>query len=735
MDVIFTIVSRNYAAQAATLMESLALAEPKARRVIVATDGPNPDLEKFAEVIDAGSVGAPFAAMCVYYDALELNTAVKPYVFKHLLSQPGVTSATYLDPDIYVYRPLDGVRAGLAEAQLVLTPHVTRPLLGDANPNDQAILRSGVYNLGFVAGRAEPKVKQLMSWWADRCEFDCRVDLANGLFTDQKWMDMSPGFVDSVAIHRAPDMNLAYWNLEGRTLAKTKAGWTVDGQPLTFFHFSGFDPHRPKILSKHQNRVSVTPGTPLADLLAEFAEAMLRNGHATTSPIPYLHNRFASGRPVSPLMRRRALRAARAGEAFASGLSDETEAWFDAPDPDAAEPGLPDLTRLMEQVWRENPATAPFDMTSAEGRLAYHQWFADNAEVLGADAKSVAAAEQLAKRAGGSARAASPQVWREARSTGPAARVFDWLREPVAGPPRAVLALLAARGDLRQRFAKDPDGLLAWCLGPEAAAGRFDAELLPEALLKSLAQDPKPLFKAAQMAERAASPTDLQRRLSAGFGAGQRARWPDALTAPLRDPYLQPAPGHPAPFVKLFLEIWEPRPDLQRLYPLTTTLSRVRYLRWLIAGGLTEYGVELAALPATVRNHPMFRLAELSVRKHRRPTPATSPVRTARLLVLETVDGAAIPADALAYDAATGRFHGPAGPSAAPGRVEQVAFQTAPTLVPADAIALYAKGVRWSRATGLWTPEQVKALAKDDLVRGFVDDIETLADKALATHS
>lgn len=732
MDVIFTIVSRNYAAQAATLMESLARAEPQARRIVVATDGPNPALEAFAEVIDAGSVGAPFAAMCVYYDALELNTAVKPYVFKHLLSQPGVTSATYLDPDIYVYRPLDGVRAGLAQAQLVLTPHVTRPLLGDANPNDQAILRSGVYNLGFCSGRAEPKVIELMSWWADRCEFDCRVDLANGLFTDQKWMDMSPGFVDSVALHRAPDMNLAYWNLEGRTLAKTRAGWTVDGQPLTFFHFSGFDPHRPKVLSKHQNRISVTPGSPLAELLAEFAEAMLRNGHATTSPIPYLHNRFASGRPVSGLMRRRALRAARTGESFATGLSDQTEAWFDAPDPDAAEPGLPDLTRLMEQVWRENPATAPFDMNSAEGRLAYHQWFADNAEVLGADAKSVAAAEQLAKRAGGSARAAASEVWRETRWSGPAARVFDWLREPVAGQPRAVLALLAARGDLRQRFAKDPDGLLAWCLGPEAAASRFDAELLPEPLLRSLAQDPAPLFKAAQMAERSAAPSDLQRRLSAGFGAGQRARWPEALTAPLRDPYLQPAPGHPAPFVKLFLEIWEPRPDLQRLYPLTTTLSRVRYLRWLIAGGLKEYGVELAALPPGVRNHPMFRLAELSVRRHRRPAPATPPIRAARLLVLESVDGATIPAEALAYDAATGRFHGPVGPSAAPGRVDQVWFHTAPALVPADAIALYAKGVRWSRATGAWTPEQVKALAKDDLVRGFVDDIETPADEALA---
>jgi hypothetical protein len=727
LDVIFTIVSRNYAAQAATLMESLARAEPQVRRVVVATDGPIPQLEARAEVIDASAVGAPFAAMCVYYDALELNTAVKPYVFKHLLAQPGVTSATYLDPDIYVYRPLDGVRAGLAQAQLVLTPHTTRPLLGDANPNDQAILRSGVYNLGFCAARDEPKVIELMSWWADRCRFDCRVDLANGLFTDQKWMDMSPGFVDSVALHRAPDMNLAYWNLEGRSLAKGKAGWTVDGHPLTFFHFSGFDPHRPKTLSKHQNRVTAAAGSPLAELLAEFAEAMLKNGHAAASQVPYLHNRFASGRPVAPLMRRRALRAARAGETFATGLSDETEIWFDAADPGVAEPGLPDLTRLMEQVWRENPATAPFDMNTAEGRLAYHQWFADNAEVLGADAISVAAAAQLAKQAGGSARSPDPQAWSEKPWAGPAAEVFDWMREPVAGPPRACLALLSARSDLRQRFGADPEGLLAWCLGPEAAAGRFSADLLPEPVLAALAQDPTLLFKAADLAERSANPTDLRRRLSAGFGAGQRARWPDRLTRSLREPYLARADGHPAPFVKLFLEIWDQRPDLRRLYPLTGAMSRLRYLRWLIAGGLKEYGVELDALPATVRDHPMMRLATASVRRHRLPTVALAAARASRLVVMETTEGRTIPAGVVAYDAATGHFVGADGRRAAPGRVDVVYFQTAPGLVPADAIALHAKGVRWTRAVGAWTPEALQAGPPDDVARGFVDEVEATA--------
>jgi hypothetical protein len=729
LDVIFTIVSRNYAAQAATLMQTLAAQEPKARRIVVATDGPIPALAGLAEVVDAREFGAPFAAMSVYYEALELNTAVKPYVFQTLLAAPGATSVTYLDPDIFVFRPLDRVRQGLAEAQLALTPHLTRPLLGEASPNDLAILRSGSFNLGFCAARAEPKVIDLMSWWADRCEFDCRVDLQNGLFTDQRWMDLSPGFVDSLAVLRHPGLNLAYWNLEGRKLARGKNGWTVDGEPLDFFHFSGFDPQRPKTLSKHQNRVKVAAGSPLAELLADYAAALLRNGHDEAAKIPYAHNRFASGRAVTPLMRRRALRAARAGERFATGLSDKTEAWFDAPDPGAAEPGLADITRLMEQVWRENPGADPFDWKSGESRLAFHQWIADNAPALGVDAASLAAARRLARQAGRSPRDAAPEIWREPRKSAAAngADPFDWLREPVKGLPRACRAALVARGDLRQRFAEDPDGLLAWCLGPEAAAGRFAADLLPAPVLERLAKEPTLLFKAAEFAERNAAPTDLRRRLSPGFGVGARARWPEQLTAPLREPHVAPAQGHPAPYIRLFLEIWESRPELQRLYPLSGAVSRFRYLRWLLAGGLADYGIELEALPARVRRHPLMRLAELSVRRYRKPLPAAAPAPSIeRLLVMETTEDETLPAGALAYDAASGRFVGAGGASPAPGRVGLVSFRTAPALVPADAIALHARGVRWARAEGVWTADEIAALPADGPVRAFVDDVRAL---------
>src|SRR5205085_74926 len=115
----------------------------------------------------------------------------------------------------------------------------------------------------------------------------------------------------------------------------------------------------------------------------------------------------------------------------------------------------------------------PFDRSTLEGRLGFHQWFADNAEALGADSQAVAGARRLALRTGGSARAADPAVWTDTPWTGPAAQVLDWLRQSTDGTPRACLALLAGRNDLRQRFGHDPGKLLAWCLGPEAAAGRF----------------------------------------------------------------------------------------------------------------------------------------------------------------------------------------------------------------------------------------------------------------------
>ncbi|MDO8325092.1 MAG: hypothetical protein Q7T23_19390, partial [Phenylobacterium sp.] len=341
---------------------------------------------------------------------------------------------------------------GLARAPLVLTPHMTRPLRGNANPNDHVILTSGAYNLGFMAVRDEPQIEALLDWWAEKLEFDCRVDFAAGLFTDQKWMDLAPGLVSDLALLRTPALNLAYWNLEGREVSRGADGWRVDGESLGFSHFSGFDPARPELLSKHQDRIKVAPGSALADLLKDYAGAMLRNGHAAAKTTPYGHRAFPSGRLVTPQERRRMLQAARTGEAFGGGLTPAAQAWLDVPADGAA--------RL--------PLTPP------EG-----PWLGSSADLTA------------------------------------------WLR---AHPADALAAMLAARKDLRDRFASDDKGLRAWLLGPEALAGRFDARLLPTDVL-----DPGLVARAARYGVGEAPDARLQ---VAAYGLANRAGWPHGLTDP-----------------------------------------------------------------------------------------------------------------------------------------------------------------------------------------------------------
>src|SRR5207302_4618741 len=128
------------------------------------------------------------------------------------------------------------------------------------------------------------------------------------------------------------------------------------------------------------------------------------------------------------------------------------------------------------------------------------------------------------------------------------------------------------------------EGLIAGCLGAEAAAGRFAPDLLPISVIDALSRDPAPLLAAVRLAEPAAG--ELKRSLSAGFGVAARAGWPPALTQALRAPYLAPAPAQPAPFVRLFLDIWESRVDLQRIFPLRSAIERFKFLRWLAGGGL-----------------------------------------------------------------------------------------------------------------------------------------------------
>ena len=306
---IFTICSNNYLPFAHVLFESVRRFHPDADLFLCLADR-LPDIPGLADgdwtVVQAHLLPIPnFPSFAFRYDIMEFNTALKPFMFLHLIEQRGYRSVLYFDPDIELFAPLTTILATLRDgASFLFTPHLCSPNQASLEPNDITILRAGTFNLGFLGVSYTTETVAILQWWARRLRFQCVNDQPAGLFVDQKFMNLVPGFADHAVISHDTSLNVAYWNLAQRQLAQTTAGWTVDGAPLKFFHFSGFNPHQPDRLSKHDPRFTNNLAEPLRQLTAHYAAALLERGYGTIPASTYAYGRFTNGRLIGDHMRK-----------------------------------------------------------------------------------------------------------------------------------------------------------------------------------------------------------------------------------------------------------------------------------------------------------------------------------------------------------------------------------------------------------------------------------------------
>ena len=310
-----TIISPNYLAYARVLADSLARHEPGARLRVLLVDERRPELdaavaESGLDVVYANELGLPdFGRLAYKYDLVELNTALKPTFLKRLFAE-GAQAAVYVDPDIRLYAPLDPVRQALEQSQIVLTPHALAPVMDGARPSDIDFLRTGTFNLGFIALAKGEQSAALLDWWESRCLAFGFNDPSFGTFVDQKWLDLAPCYFDSVRVLKHRGCNVAYWNLHERQVSGTAGAYRAGPDPLVFFHFSGVDRRHPERLSRHQDRHVPQPGSALAELVAGYCEALQAAGHDRWSGLRYSFGALRDGTAITPLMRRAAAASA-----------------------------------------------------------------------------------------------------------------------------------------------------------------------------------------------------------------------------------------------------------------------------------------------------------------------------------------------------------------------------------------------------------------------------------------
>jgi len=295
---LFSIISPNYRHYARVLMASAERHHPEWDRfvLVVGESSPGPGHSEPFVAVPLQALPLPDRRRFYFrYTLLELNTAVKPWMFEHLFAL-GYDRVVYLDPDIVLYAPLAELDALTAETFLTLTPHLTGSIgTTEDHPSERTIMQAGAYNLGFLSVTRQPSLERFLAWWQEKLEFQCVVEVERGLFVDQKWMDLAPGLFPDVAILRHDGYNVAYWNLRQRRVAEEGGGVTVNGQPLRFFHFSGADPAYPEMVSKHDGRLRLGDIGAAARLLGEYLVELREAGYDSFRSAPYAFSVFADG--------------------------------------------------------------------------------------------------------------------------------------------------------------------------------------------------------------------------------------------------------------------------------------------------------------------------------------------------------------------------------------------------------------------------------------------------------
>ncbi len=304
-----TIVARNYLPAARVLAGSFFDHHPDGSFTTLVVDDVfglvAPSEEPF-DVMHLEHLGLDMSEarrMAAIYDVTEFSTALKPWLLRALLDR-GCDPVLYLDPDIKVFAPLDGLAAQAERNGIVLTPHVTQPIPRDGKrASESDILGSGIYNLGFIGvGR---RAADFLDFWMERLAREAIVAPDRMRFTDQRWVDFVPGIYD-VAIERSPVYNVAYWNLDHRKLSAEDGRYLIDGQPLAFFHFSGYSPNAPHLLSKHQGpepRILLSEHSEVRQLCDEYGAALLAEGYGAGTVEEYGYKRLPNGVVFDAVMR------------------------------------------------------------------------------------------------------------------------------------------------------------------------------------------------------------------------------------------------------------------------------------------------------------------------------------------------------------------------------------------------------------------------------------------------
>ena len=273
------------------------------------------------------------------------------------LIEAGAPAVVAFGPETEVFAPLPDVADLAARHGIVLTFRLDEPLPDDdrePTPADYAAAGSIASEFVAVGATAMP----FLDWW---CEREERAALdPGGAEAWGPWTESVPALFPFHAL-RDPGCGASIWNLHTRDVRATNDGYDVSGSPLRWFHFDGYSPDAPHLLSAEleRPRILLADRPALARLCDEHGANLRAAGYEAVEPA-YGYAALPDGREIDARMRRiyvDALHdASEDGDPeppspFAPDGPDDFVTWVD----ETTEPPTdPRVSRYLARVWNED---------------------------------------------------------------------------------------------------------------------------------------------------------------------------------------------------------------------------------------------------------------------------------------------------------------------------------------------------------------------------------------------
>lgn len=293
MKIAFTICTNSFLSMARTAAASFLKHHPDYAFFIGLIDYRDEKISQWYEgykIVPVHELGIPhLEEMAQRYNIVELSCALKSYFTEYIFrTEPAVTEIAYLDSDLYFYSPMTGLSELHQQYDIILTPHLIKPMTFDGKqPDEIAYLATGTYNGGFYSLKVTENSRRFIDWWCERMRYYCVYRLGQGLFVDQKWMNLIPVFFDKVHIIKHPGYNISYWNLHERQVSGEGGHYRVNDQwPLVFFHYSSIHLKDGILFYKQQDRFNEDSLPLVKKMFLDYRSEVYKEGYESTTRIP-----------------------------------------------------------------------------------------------------------------------------------------------------------------------------------------------------------------------------------------------------------------------------------------------------------------------------------------------------------------------------------------------------------------------------------------------------------------